>query len=318
MTPPRGVSNSTGGRDILAVGPEGLERLPDATDLSGWAAPERHVVLEGLRGELYDVASVVADRTLRRARDLRGAFAPYGLVRSLFSQLRVVAADPRPFEQGSIDGFTGLGRAYVDTLVFHLERELAAMRGSDLRWVVERLEQLLALYRTGAGRSGQARVRDPFSFMYGGLHFGASVSVQTVEVMTRLLCGVEELPAGEKVAVMLRSSRVLYEVAAVNLEDIPEAYRQLSATPRGARATWFSAESFVVHAEEGRPHRIDLRPDLVLALPGVSGPAAAGPPRYETRGCPARTAASGGPGAIAYLWRWCSELGLATGLIGDA
>ncbi len=303
----------------MALGRDGLERLPSPDQLAQLPATERYQLLDGLRGELYGVTSIIADRSAQRAWQERSSFPPYGLVRSLFSQLRVVADNPGPFEQGSIGTFADLGRAFLDTVVFHLEREMAAMRTGELVWVPERLEHLLALHRVDAGRTGQARIRDPLSFLYGGLHFGASLCVQMVEVMTRLLDGNGNLKVGEKVEVMGRSIRAPYQVAAVNLYDVPAVYGQIHGTPNSS-SPWLSADSFVVPMEDGRPRRIDLRPGLVVPpSPGAAEPArpADGPPRYTTRGCPARNSVSGGQGAIAILWSWCIDLAAATGLIAD-
>jgi hypothetical protein len=291
-------------RDILGLRRQGLDRLPNAVELAGRPAAERHQVLDGLREELYQLASVVAERTLHRAWDGRCTYPPYGLARSFFSQLRVVAVDPRPFEDGSIGSFEDLGQACLDTVVFHLERELVALRNSDQRWLVERLDQLLVLFRVDATKSGQARIRDPFSFLYGGLHFGTSMCVQLAEVMGRLLAA-SRLTAAQKVAVMGRSRRVLFQLAAVNIEDIPAVYHHLHGT---SPTPWLSSDRFVVHLEDGSPRRVDIV-DLALGPPDGS--------RYRTRGCPARSSPPGATGAIATLWSWCTELAEATGLVTD-
>jgi hypothetical protein len=290
-------------RDILEAGPDALGRLPTADELARCAVAERRLVLDDLRAELYRVASVLVDRCLRRAWARRDEYPPYGLVRSLFSQLRVVAADPRPFEAGSITGFEGLGRAVLDTVVFHLERDLAGLRTSEHAWLPARLEQLLALYRSDADRAAQARIRDPFSFVYGGVHFGTSVCVQMVEAMTRRLAG-SGLAAAEKEALMGRSIRVLYQLAAVNLDDLPALYQTLLAPS----SPWFDLGRLTLAGPDGRPDRIDI-----VLPPQNSG----GRHRYQTRGCPARSSPSGGPGGIAILWNWCTELGVATGLVPD-
>jgi hypothetical protein len=214
----------------------------------------------------------------------------------------VVAVDPSSFEQGSIDSFEGLGRALLDTAVFRLDRELTALRRSDQAWLVDRLDQLLALYRIDVPRAAQARIRDPFSFMYGGLHFGTSLCVQLVEVMTRLLAD-RGLSVTEKLSVLGRSGRTLSTLASVNVEDIPSMYGYLHGP---SRSPWLSGDRFVLHAEHGRPDRIDTLP-----LP----PASKGSRRFQTLGCPARRAPSGGPGPISALWSWSVELAAATGLI---
>jgi hypothetical protein len=251
---------------------------------------------------LYGVASVIADRSIGRAWDRRPSYPPFGLVQSLFSRLRVVAVDPQPFEAGSIAGFEDLGRAYLDTVVFHLERELAAVRRSDLAWLLVRLDELLALYRVDADRAGQARMRDGFSFMYGGLHFGTSLCVQLTEVMAGLLAG-SGLAAGQKVEVLGRSLRAVHQLAAGNLDDIASLYRHLLGS---SSSPWLSRDRFVIHTEGGKPQRIDVDPPP----PGADDPG-----RYRTLGCPARSSPAGGPGAIATLWSWCAELAVATDLL---
>jgi hypothetical protein len=291
------------------------DQLPSIDELARLSTSERHKYLDRERRELHAVAAVMADQTMHRAREQRGDYPPYGLVRSLFTQLRAVADDPLPYEEGSIDGFLALGRAVVDTLVFHLERELAAMRHGDQAAKVGRLDQLLALFRLDAGATGQSRMRDPFSFLYGGLHFGVSVSIEMVEVMTRILSGGDYMTAGEKRAIIQGSVRAVYHLAALNLEDVAAAYARLHTGPDhpSRSGPWLSAEMFVVVASEGELPRIDLR---VSQLGAIRAPAGNGK-RYKTRGCPARNPVADGPGAIAEPWAWAVELAVATGLITD-
>lgn len=304
------------GRDILAGGTEGLKRLPTPEKLAARSPGDRHAFLDRARDELYGMASVIADRAVQRARAERSSYPPYGLVNSMFTQLRLVADEPGPYQEGSINSFVILGRAYVDTMVFHLEREMATMRSGDLGWVIRRTEQLLTLYRLDAGEAAQARIRDPFSFLYGGLHFGISVVVQMAEVMNRLLRG-GGLSVGEKVAVMSRSIRALYQLAAVNIEDIAEVYRNLHTGASTPGSDWLDSDRFVVHDEDGRPRRIDIRPgEVVSPLLEREGDEGASP-RYRTRGCPARVSTTGGPGAIAALWSWGLELAGDNGLISE-
>jgi hypothetical protein len=326
------------GRDILAAGRKGLAQLPSADLLADQPAAERHAFLDARREELYAVTSVVADRAMRRTVEGRLSFPPYGLVRSLFTQMRVVADDPQPYEQASVDSFLVLGRAAIDTVVFFLEREIVALRASDRAWLLGRLEELLVLYRVDAPTAAQARIRDPFSYLYGGLHFGTSVCVQMVEVMTRVLAGAG-LTARAQAEVMRRSTRALYQLTAINIEDIPSVYQHLHGPTDGPASGWLDPDHFVLQAEDGRPRRIDIKSGVVVAAdnvppgPSTSGeiqpasggaprgddaqPAAGGPLRYTTRGCPARGSASGGPGAIATLWNWCIDRAVETRLIND-
>jgi hypothetical protein len=52
---------------ITSQGAEALEPLPDPTQLAQASDFERHQVLGALRLELYAVASIIADGTVRRA-----------------------------------------------------------------------------------------------------------------------------------------------------------------------------------------------------------------------------------------------------------
>lgn len=303
-------------RDILALGPTGLGPLPSADAVAAMTADERHQTLEGLRGQLYDLASVVADRAVQRAWQQRHRYQPYGLVRSLFTQMRVVADEPSAYEEHSITGFTDLGKALVDTLVFHLDREMAFIGEKGPRWVPGRLADLLTLFRQDAGPDAQGRLRDPFAFLYGGLHFGASTSVQTVEVMNRLLDGHQggsRLDPEAKATVLHASIRVVHQLATLNLADIPPVYRRLTSGPDvaegGPVSSWFRPECFRVDERDHLPHRVDLRPDVLVDIePGQEV-------RYATRGCPARYSPSEGPGAITVLWHWCVDLAAVTGLL---
>lgn len=294
-------------RDIVAIGLSGLAPIPTVGELEALSAAERHDKLDDLRGQLYELASAVADRTLRRARDHCHRHPPYGLVRSLFTQMRVVSVDPGPYQAGSITSFTDLGRAYVDTLVFHLDAELAFISSRQgPRWLTGRMAELLALFRIDGGPEGKARLRDAFSFMYGGLHFGASTCVQAVEAMNRVLDAREPLALKQKAAILSASVRVVHQLAALNLTEIPAAYSRLQDG-----GVWFGAEHFVVDRPNEGLIRLDLHPEVLSAL--ESGPG----PRYTTRGCPARHSPTGGPGAITVMWRWSVELAAATGLLGQ-
>jgi hypothetical protein len=300
----------------LVAGPASLAPLPTPDQLAAVTEAERFELLDGLRGELYAVSAVLADRVLRRAWEHRSAFPPYGLARSLFSQLRAVSIAPVAFEEGSIADFRGLGKAYVDTVVFHLDRALAEVRQSELAWLTDRLEQLLELFRSAATPSGQSRIRDPFSFLYGGLHFGTSVCVELVEVMDRLLAAA--LAPAERVATIRRSVRPAFQLAGLNLEDVPRVYQRLhdAGGARSPQPGWMAPEWLVITEDSESGARIDLRPG-VITLARRAGAKGEGK-RYTTRGCPARNPlAAGASGGIGLLWAWGVDLAVATGLLGD-
>src|SRR5205085_7843372 len=108
-------------------------------------------VLEGLRVELYAISSVIAEGAVERAYATRDEHPPYGLVRSGHTDWRMVLATPKEIGEGELDSFFGLGKAYVDTMVLHLAAEFTALKASDQAWMVQRLEDLLALFRVDAG-----------------------------------------------------------------------------------------------------------------------------------------------------------------------
>lgn len=296
-------------RQLLAAGASVLAPLPTSDQLAAAAEDERIEFLDELRRELYALAAVLADRAVHRAWTQRATFPPYGLARSRFTQLRAVSDAPTPFEEGAIGDFRALGMAYLDTLVFHLDRSLAEVRHSDVAWLSDRLQQLLELFESAAPAAARSRLRDPFSFLYGGLHFGTSVCVELVEVMNRILPA--GAPASTRAASITRSIRPAYQLAGLNLDDVPVAYQTLH---RGGGPGWMDPAFFVPEKVTGG-WRVDLRP-------GVIGPVrrSAGEPnrrRYTTRGCPARYPVDTAPGAIATLWTWAVELAVATGLIAD-
>lgn len=295
---------------ILAGGPQGLGALPGVEDAAALPIHARRELVAGLRPELYALAAILADRTLRRAVRAVPSYPPYGLARSMFSQLRMVNTAPQPFEAGSISDYDDLGRAMVDTVVLHLTVELTDLRVSERRWMVDRVEHLLALLRTAPAPTGPARIRDTFSFMYGGLHFGTSVCVQMVEVMSRILAEREPpAPTHERAAVITRSIRALSQLTALDVGDIARVYQSLQSPTEGPRrpstrapsTRWLASGHFVVHAPSGRARRIDLRSG---ALPAVTG-----------LGCPARVSLAGTASAIATLWRWSVEAAEAGGLL---
>ncbi|MGH9121089.1 MAG: hypothetical protein ACRDYC_03960, partial [Acidimicrobiales bacterium] len=131
-------------RALLESGPSGLAVLPDPTRFAAEQAIARKQKLEELRPELYGICSLLADSVIDRALHARPSFPPYGLARSLHSQLRMLSMDPEPFESGSIKTFRELGMAYQDTMVFHLHTFLTVAPRSDEGWLVRRLEALLA------------------------------------------------------------------------------------------------------------------------------------------------------------------------------
>src|ERR671914_465319 len=100
-------------REIARRGPAALEPLLTTEQLGRLGEGERHQVRKRLRVELYALASVLADGSVRRALEQRPAYPPYGLVRSMHSQMRMILADPGPVEEGSVGDFDALGRAYV-------------------------------------------------------------------------------------------------------------------------------------------------------------------------------------------------------------
>jgi hypothetical protein len=290
-------------RELRRGGREALGPLPRADQLARKSKARQRELLDDLRAELYAVCSVVADEVVQRARRARPSYPPYGLVRSMHSQSRMVLAEPPPVAEGAIDSFRALGMAYVDTTVFHLQRRLDELRTSDRSWLLQRLEALLALFRLSADAGGRERMRDAPSFLYGGLHFGTGVCVQLVEVMDGLL---SELPAGERAAVMERSLRPALRLAGVNVAHVVGAYQHLQA--RAGKLGWMDPQGFAVVRTDGVPWRVDLVDDDL----GVGDT----PATFTTLGCPARSSPSGEISAIAVLWSWCVDLARATGLLG--
>lgn len=291
--------------ELRARGPEALDVLPEPIGLRAMSAAERHAVLEGLRLELYAIASIVADGAVQRARRTASEYPPYGLAKSMHSQSRMVVDNPGPFEKGSIGDFHALGRAYLDTMVFQLDRHYKEQFASEQGWILHRLEQLLALFRIDANPAAQARLKDGFSFLYGGLQFGVSVCAQLAEVMARLLAPYPDMSSSEKAKVLIRSVRAANRLAALNLDHIIPEYQSL-LEPSG----WMAAENFEVDLLAGRPTSIDLRDEAFHEQDDR-------PTTFSTQGCPARRSPSGGQSAIATLWRWCVELSRDLGLLGQ-
>lgn len=314
-------------RELSATGPATLDQLPTPEELAKRPAQARHGLLEGLRVELYAISSILADGALTHARRQRPAAPPYGLVLSRHTELRMIIANPAPATAGSIDSFHALGKAFVDTTVFHLHRYLSDVQAGDQRWLFVRLEELLKLFCVGAGPATRSRMRDGVSFVYGGLHFGTGVTVQLAEVMASMLGGLDLEPA-MKAEILARSGSPALHLATLSFPEVIRAYQQLqSSTRRTTSGTatqgWMEPERFVVRESEGRPWRIDLRDEERVGAapaPRPGGPAkpARGPvdDSFATQGCPARISPSGAISPIATLWSWCIELAHDTGLLG--
>lgn len=295
--------------ELAARGRQALARVPTPEELGKRSPERREQILQGLRVELYALASLLADSTAHRAREQRGTFPPYGLAKTMHSQSRLLVANPEPVEEGSIDGFMALGRAYLDTLVFHLDRQFKDQYLSDQRWQLERLETLLALFRVGASPAMQARMKDGFSFMYGGLQFGVSVCAQLVEVMAHRLEDRVDLTADQKAEIIDRSMAAAYRLAGLNVNEIVPAYQGLISRPRGG---WMDPERFVVREADGKAVRVELTDDALAAPAPANGGKG---PGFATLGCPARVSPSGEGSAIATLWRWFVELSGHLGLL---
>ncbi|MFP5330464.1 MAG: hypothetical protein ACLGHC_10080 [Alphaproteobacteria bacterium] len=284
------------------------------------SAADRRAFQEERRVELFAVSSVLADACVARARRERPKFPPYGLVLSRHTELRMVVANPGPVEAGAVDGFHALGKAFIDTTVWHLHGSLSELRVEGRGWMIDRLDDLLRLFKVGASPASRARMRDGVSFLYGGLHFGTAVCVQLAEVMNALLDAETSLTPAEKAAVMTRSSRPPYELAAYSVTEVLRAYQRLQSTTRRtvvgtASQSWLDPKHFVLRQSDGRPWMIDLRDQDLLS--GAPPPPAEGLHELTTLGCPARISPTGSTSPIATLWAWCVELAHDTGLLGD-
>jgi hypothetical protein len=305
-------------RRLLKRGRAAIGALPTVAELKAMADDKRHRALEGLRLELYAISSVLADGVVERAYRDRAERPPYGLVRSGHTDWKLVLASPKTVEEGAIDGFYALGKAFVDTMVFHLTVHFAELPESDQGWMVTRLEELLALFRVGAGPATQARMRDGLSFIYGGLHFGTGVSVQLAEAMVRLLDDYPDLTAGDRAQVMTRSSRPALRLAALSLDHVIVAYHEFLEPPQyPSGPQWFDPDRFVVRESDGRPRVVDFHPEHLVAGKPHTPKVDTVRPTYETHGCPARISPSGAAPPITRLWTWCVELSRATGLLGE-
>lgn len=308
---------STKARHILARGRAAVGGLPGASDLAARTPEKRHEVLERLRIELYAIASIIAEGAVERAYKAREERPPYGLVRSGHTDWRMVLDAPKTVEEGTLDSFYALGKAYVDTVVFHLDRQFAEMKSGDQGWMVARLEELLALFRIDAGPATKGRLRDGLSFIYGGLHFGTGVSVQLTEVMHRLLGAYSDLTAAERAEIVSRSSRPAHRLAALNFDHVIVAYHAFLAPPAAPGGPqWFDAERFVVHeGPDGRPSTIDFRPDQLVAGKPHTPRLDTVTTTWATHGCPARISPTGALPPITRLWTWCAHLALQADLL---
>ena len=302
-------------RELLARGSAALRTLPTHDKLAALPEGVRHERLEGLRVELYALSSIVAEATVERAYRDRAERPPYGLVRSGHTEWRMVLAEPKTVEEGDIGDFYVLGKAYVDTMVFHLHREFTELHGSDRQWIGDRLEELLALFRRDAGPQAKGRMRDALSFIYGGLHFGTGVSVQLAEVMFRLLQD-SGLGPDEQVEVMERSTRPAMRFAALNLDHVIVAYSAFLSPPSfPGGPQWFDPSHFQVQEVDGRPRSVDIRADEIQAGKPHTARIATIKPTWATHGCPARISPTGASPPIHRLWTWAVALARATGLL---
>lgn len=299
-------------RELATVGVGSVDELPTTEAMARLGAKERHALLEGLRVELYAISSILADGVLTRARRRRAMAPPYGLVRSRYTELRMLIADPAPFAAGSIGDFHALGLAYIDTTVFHLHAYIDEVKATDQRWLFERLEDLLRLFCVGASPALRARMRDGISFLYGGLHFGTAITVQVTEAMAALL-GDTDLSPDEKRDVLARSGLPVLHLAALGFSEVISSVQGLMTTGRpttgATKQVWMDPSRFVLKQSEGRPWRIDLREEDGAA-------AAASVDTFSSQGCPARISPTGSVSPITTLWTWCAELAHTTGLLG--
>lgn len=305
-------------RQLTKKGRRVVGHLPTPEALAAMPPAKRHALLEGLRIELYAISSILAEGAVERAYRDRAERAPYGLVRSGHTDWRMVLASPHTVEEGSVDSFYNLGKAYVDTMVFHLDQEFDEVRRYETGWMLERLESLLALFRVGAGPAAKARMRDGLSFIYGGLHFGTGVSVQLVEVMNRLLDAGGGLSPEQKAEVMARSTRPAYRLAAFNLDHVILAYHSLLAPPdRPGGPQWFEAAHFEVQRSNDRVRAVDFRHELLVGGKPHTPRIDSVEPTWVTHGCPARVSPTGIAPPISRLWAWAVELALGTGLLAS-
>lgn len=302
-------------RELATTGSRALGAIPALDQLAAERDTRRRRQLQSLRVDLYALASLVADAAVHRTISARAEAPPYGLLKSGHTDWKMILANPEPVAAGAVGSFLALGKATVDTVVFHLDKEFATLRATGGTWIISGLEDLLALFRDGAPPQTQARMRDAFSFIYGGLHFGTGICVQLVEAMHRVLVSRSGLSVRDEVATMEHSLRPAYRLAGLNVDHVVGAYEGLLEpldtlpTRAGGSMRWFDPASFMVVESAGRPVRVDLAADL--AAEGEN----AAPTTWVTQGCPARVSSTGGPSPIALLWGWCIELAHDTGLL---
>lgn len=315
-TPARGLEQCLS--DLRTRGAEALAVLPEREEWAASSEEDRHRVLDDLRVELYALSALISDAAVRRLVADRSSFPPYGLARSKFSEFGMLSVFPDPYEEGSIESFYALWKAVIDTAVLHLHREISERRRSEESWSVERLARVLPAFAAAEGEDKQPRKRDPMSFIYGGLQFGASVCVQLIEVGTRVL-GRDEphLPTDEQVAVLKRSVGPAYRLAAYNQEQALATYSGLlssaSDTPAEGRERpgWLNADLFTVRYAHERPWRVALNLAELEEDPSADT-------GYRRLGCPARLVVDAEETPIAALWSWCVEVARETALIGPA
>jgi hypothetical protein len=306
-------------REIKARGRQAVRELPALEEFSTRSEEERHAALEKLRPELYAITSLLAEATVERAFESRELYPPYGLVRSGHTDFRMLKATPDTVPEGGVPDFYALGKAYVDTMVLHLDGQIKEWQRSEEAWMLRRLDQLLALFGVEAGPATKARLRDRFSFIYGGLHFGSGVSVQLVQVMARVLEPYDQLGPDEKVEVLLRSGRPATRLAAFNFDHVLLAYQDLLApatdTSLPGQMRWFDPAKFSVEESDGRPYRIDFGSEESLGGRPRGRALVDVPTTFATLGCPARISPGGGSSPIAQLWTWAVHLTHDVGLL---
>lgn len=315
-TPARGLEQCLS--DLRTRGPDALAVLPEREDWAATSDEDRHQVLDDLRVELYALSALISDSVVRRLVADRPSFPPYGLARSKFSEFGMLSVFPDPYEEGSIASFYVLWKAVIDTAVLQLHREISERRRSEASWSIERIARVLPAFAAAEEPDKQPRKRDPMSFIYGGLQFGASVCVQLTEVGVRVLRRDEpDLATDERVAVLQRSLGPAYRLAAYNQEQALATYSQLlssaSDTPAEGREHpgWLNADLFSVQYAHGRPWRVALNLAEIQEDPSAET-------GYRRLGCPARLTVETEDTPIATLWSWCIEVARDTALLGPA
>lgn len=297
--------------DLQARGEAALSPLPSGKALAEMPADARSGRLDELRVELYALSALLADGVVRRAVDDRASFPPYGLARSRFSELGMLNIHPDPYEDGSIGDYLTLWQAFVDTVVLHLHREVSTRHHADAdAWTVNGVKELLGVF-TADDPDKKARMRDPTSFLYGGLQFGTSVCVQLVEVGSRVLRReTPDLDAEQRRDVLLASTGPAYRLAVLDLDRALAVYKGLLSTREDTpeagrdRPGWLDAARFTVDRPGGGPQRLNL-----------VGPEDETTGSEDRLGCPARITVGGDDSPIGMLWRWSVEVAWQVGLL---